>query len=104
VLVLGEDRVVELNAVLVEELLGDNRGDVQQGVAHAEEHAREAAGFEGRSLRGRSVVRGSRDRDEDDDEGQRNVEERRDRGLGRGARRPRTIAIDEKCRESAASS
>ena len=52
VLLLGEDGVVELDAVLVEELLGNHRGDVDDGVAHTEEHAREAAGLEVGRLRG----------------------------------------------------
>ena len=57
VLLLGEDGIVEGEAVLVQQLHGDHRGDVQEGVAHAEEHAREAAGFE----RSRGVKSPNRD-------------------------------------------
>ena len=39
VLFLREDRVVELEVVLVEELRGHHSGDVQEGVAHAEENS-----------------------------------------------------------------
>ena len=40
VLLLVEDSVVGLEAVLLDELRLDGGGDVEEGVAHAEEHAR----------------------------------------------------------------
>ena len=40
VLLLVEDGVVGLEAVLLDELRLDGGGDVEEGVAHAEEHAR----------------------------------------------------------------
>lgn len=37
VLLLGQDGVVEGNLVLLEELSGDITGDIEKGVAHAED-------------------------------------------------------------------
>ena len=57
VLLLGEDRVVELEVVLVEELRGHHGGDVQEGVAHAEKNSLFVGGIVG-SWRWVSAVRG----------------------------------------------